>query len=102
MGVIQKLPEAEHFRFEAGQYIDIMLPGGRRRSFSIASPPHYARLLELHVRRVAGGEFSDQLFDQDPQNSLLYIEGPFRKLLNRPRVPTPGAATPDVPTPGSP
>ena len=46
--------------FEAGQYIDIMLPGGRRRSFSIASPPHDANLLELHVRRVTGGEFQSR------------------------------------------
>src|SRR5258708_680987 len=101
MGLFLKLPAAETFRFEAGQYIDIMLPGGRRRSFSIASPPHDARLLELHVRRVAGGEFSDQLFDQDPQNALLTIEGPLGQFVYRPRVATPGAATPDVPTPGS-
>src|SRR4029077_15106216 len=36
--------------------------GGRRRSFSIASPPHDSELLELHVRRVSGGEFTERLF----------------------------------------
>jgi len=40
MAVYLRLPAAEPFSFKAGQYIDIMLPGGRRRSFSIASPPH--------------------------------------------------------------
>jgi len=78
-----KLPAAEDFRFEAGQYIDIMLPGGRRRSFSIASPPHDARPLELHIRRVAGGEFSAPLFDAGKQSALLTIEGPLGKFIYR-------------------
>src|ERR1700737_4246743 len=85
MGLYVRLPAAETFRFEAGQYIDIMLSGGRRRSFSIASPPHDARLLELHVRRAAGGEFSERLFDQDPQNALLTIEGPRGQFVFRDR-----------------
>ena len=101
MGLFLRLPAAETFRFEAGQYIDIMLPGGRRRSFSIASPPHDARLLELHVRRVAGGKFSDRLFDQAPRNALLAIEGPLGQFVYRPRVPTPDGPTPGIATPGA-
>jgi CDP-4-dehydro-6-deoxyglucose reductase len=85
MGLTLRLPVAETFRFEAGQYIDIMLSGGRRRSFSIASPPHDARLLELHVRRAAGGEFSERLFDESPQNALLTIEGPLGQFVYRDR-----------------
>ena len=92
MGLYLRLPVAETFRFEAGQYIDIMLSGGRRRSFSIASPPHDARLLELHVRRAAGGEFSERLFDQSPQNALLTIEGPLGQFVYRPRGATPAVA----------
>jgi CDP-4-dehydro-6-deoxyglucose reductase, E3 len=72
--------------FAPGQYIDILLPGGRRRSFSIASPPHDARPLELHVRRVAGGEFTDRLFHDDMQSSLLTIEGPLGKFVYRPHT----------------
>jgi CDP-4-dehydro-6-deoxyglucose reductase len=83
MGLYLKLPSAEEFRFEAGQYIDIMLPGGRRRSFSIASPPHDARPLELHVRRVAGGEFSAPLFDVAVAGALLSIEGPLGQFTYR-------------------
>jgi CDP-4-dehydro-6-deoxyglucose reductase, E3 len=83
LGLYLRLPAAETFRFEAGQYIDIMLSGGRRRSFSIASPPHDARLLELHVRRVAGGEFSQRLFGEDPQSALLTIEGPLGQFVYR-------------------
>jgi CDP-4-dehydro-6-deoxyglucose reductase len=83
MGLSLRLPVAETFRFQAGQYIDIMLSGGRRRSFSIASPPHCSRVLELHVRRAAGGEFSERLFDEDPQSALLTIEGPLGQFVYR-------------------
>ena len=84
IGLFLRLPIAEEFSFEPGQYIDVLLPGGRRRSFSIASPPHDARPLELHVRRVPGGEFTDRLFHDDMQSSLLNIEGPLGKFVYRP------------------
>ena len=83
MGLYLRLPAAETFHFEAGQYIDVILPGGRRRSFSIVSPPHDARLLELHVRRVAGGEFSAPLFDAAAAGALLSIEGPLGQFTYR-------------------
>jgi CDP-4-dehydro-6-deoxyglucose reductase, E3 len=86
IGLYLRLPVAEAFRFEAGQSIDIILPGGRRRSFSIVSPPHDARLLELHVRRVVGGEFSAPLFDADTQSALLTIEGPLGQFVYRPGI----------------
>ena len=78
-----RLPAAEVFEFAPGQYVDIMLSGGRRRSFSIASPPHDSRFLELHVRRVSGGEFTDPLFAGDPRNTLLTIEGPLGAFVYR-------------------
>lgn len=94
-----RLPIVETFDFEAGQYVDIMLPGGRRRSFSIASPPHDSKLLELHVRRVPGGEFSERLFNQETRNTLLHIEGPLGHFIYRPPVATtPAAATPAAAT----
>jgi CDP-4-dehydro-6-deoxyglucose reductase len=86
MGLFLRLPIAEEFSFEPGQYIDILLPGGRRRSFSIASPPHDARPLELHVRRVAGGEFTDRLFHDDMQSALLTIEGPLGTFVYHPHL----------------
>jgi CDP-4-dehydro-6-deoxyglucose reductase, E3 len=84
-----RLPAVEPLRFKAGQYLDVLLPGGRRRSFSIASPPHDAALIELHVRRVSGGGFTERLFaagGADPPlgvGSLLRIEGPVGQFTYR-------------------
>ena len=78
-----RLPAVETFDFAPGQYLDVMLPGGRRRSFSIASPPHDSKLLELHVRRVADGEFTAPLFAGEPRNALLNIEGPLGRFVYR-------------------
>jgi CDP-4-dehydro-6-deoxyglucose reductase len=76
-----RLPAVESLHFQPGQYLDVLLDGGRRRSFSIASPPHDSRLLELHVRRVAGGGFTSQLFDAMPEGTLLRIEGPIGQFV---------------------
>jgi len=83
LGVFLRLPAAESFHFQPGQYIDIMLSAGRRRSFSIASPPHDSRLLELHIRRVPGGEFTERLFAEDARSALLSIEGPLGQFVYR-------------------
>jgi CDP-4-dehydro-6-deoxyglucose reductase len=99
MGLYLRLPIAEEFLFEPGQYVDVLLPGGRRRSFSIASPPHAARPLELHVRHVAGGEFTDRLFRDDMQSALLTIEGPLGKFVYRRGPHAPGAAAPGAAAP---
>ncbi len=83
MALFLRLPAVEDFRFRAGQYLDVMLPGGRRRSFSIASPPHDAGLIELHVRRVGGGEFTTRVFAPLAAGTLLRIEGPLGQFVYR-------------------
>ncbi|MEA3182469.1 MAG: CDP-4-dehydro-6-deoxyglucose reductase [Gammaproteobacteria bacterium] len=81
MQVFLRLPAVETLKFQPGQYLDILLDRGRRRSFSIASPPHDSDLLELHVRRVPGGGFTDGLFGTTPVGSLLRIEGPIGQFV---------------------
>jgi CDP-4-dehydro-6-deoxyglucose reductase, E3 len=88
MQVLLRLPTVEHLRFQAGQYLDVLLDGGRRRSFSIASPPHDSERLELHVRRVSGGGFTQRLFGNGAGasltvGSLLRIEGPIGQFSYR-------------------
>ena len=76
-----RLPAVENFRFLPGQYLDVLADGGRRRSFSIASPPHDAARLELHVRHVPGGTFTGGLFAQQAAGALLRIEGPIGQFV---------------------
>jgi CDP-4-dehydro-6-deoxyglucose reductase len=83
MGVYLRLPLVEDFHFQAGQYLDVMLPGHRRRSFSIASPPHDAGLIELHIRRVSTGEFTVHVFESLAAGALLRIEGPLGQFVYR-------------------
>jgi len=71
-----RLPRAEPFVFRAGQYLDIVLADGARRSYSIASPPHDRELIELHLRRGTPGGRGAALFDQLAPRTLLEIEGP--------------------------
>ncbi len=89
MSVMLRLPSNEPFAFAAGQYIDVLLSNQQRRSFSIASPPSAAALIELHVQRVANGEFSAQLFSGNAQKSLLKIEGPLGQFWFREDSPRP-------------
>lgn len=78
-----KLPAAERLQFLAGQYIDLLLRDGRRRSFSLANPPHDDEQLELHVRRVPGGRFSDRLLADMREKALLRFEGPLGTFFLR-------------------
>lgn len=71
-----KLPASENFAFRAGQYIDILLADGQRRSFSIANAPHDGGHLELHVRRIDGGRFTGHVFETMKEKEILRFEGP--------------------------
>jgi CDP-4-dehydro-6-deoxyglucose reductase, E3 len=58
MIIYLKLPANERLQFLAGQYIDILMKDGKRRSFSLANAPHDDELLQLHVRNYRGGTFA--------------------------------------------
>jgi CDP-4-dehydro-6-deoxyglucose reductase, E3 len=83
MQVFLRLPAVETLPFLPGQYLDFLVEDGRRRSFSIASPPHDSALLELHVRKVAGGGFTERLFGHVDTGALLRIEGPMGQFVYR-------------------
>ena len=71
-----RLPPVETLKFLPGQYIDVLLPGGQRRSFSLANPPHDDAHLEIHVGMVSGGRFSEDVFSHMQIGALLEIQGP--------------------------
>lgn len=78
-----KIPEAERLQFRAGQYIDILLPDGRKRSFSLANAPHDDALIELHIRHVDGGDFTGYVMDELHEKDILRIEGPHGSFFLR-------------------
>jgi len=83
MQVFLRLPSVESLVFQPGQYLDVLLEDGGRRSFSIASPPHDAELIELHARYVPGGGFTERLFKELRPGALLRIEGPIGQFVYR-------------------
>jgi CDP-4-dehydro-6-deoxyglucose reductase len=78
-----RLPATERLQFLAGQYIDIILRDGRRRGFSLANAPHDDEFLELHVRHIPGGRFTDQVFGDMKEKTILRFEGPLGTFFLR-------------------
>lgn len=82
-----QLPATETFKFYAGQYVELILKDGKRRSYSMANPPHDAAALELHIRHLPGGLFTDHVFGagatQMKEREILRIEGPLGSFFLR-------------------
>lgn len=78
-----KLPQQERFRFLAGQYIDILLRDGSRRSFSLANAPQQDDVIDIHVRRVPDGKFTGHVFTGLKEKDLLRFRGPLGTFFLR-------------------
>jgi len=78
-----KIPAAQRLQFLAGQYVNILLKGHTPRAFSIANAPHADEFIELHIRYVEGGYFTDQVFHQLHEKALLRLQGPLGTFFLR-------------------
>lgn len=78
-----KLPASERLQFFAGQYIEILLKGGRRRAFSLAVAPHDDSCLQLHIRHMPGGQFTDHVFNAMKEREMLRFNGPHGSFFLR-------------------
>ena len=78
-----KIPVTERLQFLAGQYIDILMKEGKHRSFSLANAPYADGLLELHIRHMPGGTFSDHVFNTLKEKDLLRFRGPLGSFFLR-------------------
>ena len=78
-----KLPDTERLQFLAGQYIDVLLKDHAPRAFSIANAPHDDSFIELHIRNVSGGYFSDRVFNQLQEKAMLRFKGPLGTFFLR-------------------
>ena len=81
-----QLPAADVFKYHAGQYVEFMLAGGARRAYSMANAPHTqldTPQVELHVRHMPGGKFTDHVFSAMKEKEILRVEGPFGSFYLR-------------------
>jgi phenol hydroxylase P5 protein len=70
--------------FQAGQYINIELPGvDGARAFSLANPPGKADEVELHVRLVEGGAATTYIHEQLKTGDALNLSGPYGQFFVR-------------------
>ena len=78
-----KLPNTEKLHFLAGQYIEFLLKDGQRRAFSLANAPHDDGTLQLHLRLVDGGQFTQYVFNELQEKAIMRIEAPFGSFYLR-------------------
>lgn len=78
-----KQPTGQRLQFLAGQYLDIILKDGRRRAFSIANAPHDDAFIELHIRHIEGGAFTDHVFSAMEEKEILRIQAPLGRFTLR-------------------
>ncbi|HZH56466.1 2Fe-2S iron-sulfur cluster-binding protein [Yanghanlia caeni] len=87
MKITLQLPTSEPFRYYPGQYLDFILKDGRRRSYSMATPPVDTNLVELHIRHTPGGAFTDHVFGtgatQMKVREILRVEAPLGSFFLR-------------------
>ena len=81
-----QLPANQNLKYRAGQYVEFILRDGARRSYSMANAPEdlgSPPAIELHVRHMPGGKFTDHVFGAMKERDILRMEGPFGSFFLR-------------------
>ena len=81
-----QLPANQNLQYRAGQYVEFILRDGSRRSYSMANAPHLLGSppsIELHLRHMPGGKFTDQVFGTLKEKDILRMEGPYGTFFLR-------------------
>jgi len=81
-----QLPAADVFKYHAGQYVEFLLRDGDRRSYSMANAPHTQAetpQVELHIRHMPGGKFTEHVFSAMKEKEILRVEGPYGSFFLR-------------------
>ena len=89
-----QLPANDIIQYHAGQYVEFILRDGARRSYSMANAPHTliesgAPMVDLHIRHMPGGKFTDHVFSAMKEKEILRIEGPYGSFHLRDDSPKP-------------
>ena len=83
MAIWLQLPANDPFVYHAGQYVEFLLRDGARRSYSMANAPHNGPGVELHIRYMQGGKFTEHVFGSMKEKEIQRIEGPFGSFYLR-------------------
>jgi len=83
------LAAGRRMTYQAGQYVNIVLPDGQRRAYSFTAPGGETQLIELHVRRMPSGRFTTQVFERMQLGDTLQLEGPLGAFVLREPSPRP-------------
>ena len=94
MRIKLQLPANDIIQYHAGQYVEFILRDGARRSYSMANAPHTliesgAPMVDLHIRHMPGGKFTDHVFGAMKEKEILRIEGPYGSFHLRDESPKP-------------
>jgi len=79
-----RFPAGVRVPFQAGQYLQVVLEDGSRRSYSMANPSHQSDGVHLHVRHVPDGRFTEYLERMATAGDVLTLELPFGDFFLRP------------------
>ncbi len=96
-GVVEELDDAapnvrrllirltKPLQFNPGQYIQLNLPGGENRPYSVASTPGGGQLIELHIKRTPDGAATDGwIFKDLDVGHEVTLSGPYGRFSFRP------------------
>ena len=83
-----QMPATNVMHYHAGQYLEFVLADGTRRSYSMATAPHLLMesgnpLVDLHLRHMPGGRFTDHVFEVLKEKAIMRIEGPYGSFYLR-------------------
>ena len=81
-----QLPATDPFKYHAGQYVEFLLRDGSRRAYSMGNAPHTQTEtpgVDMHIRHMPGGKFTDHVFGAMKEKEILRIEGPFGSFYLR-------------------
>jgi len=83
MRVMLRLEGGGRIEFYAGQYINVLLEDGAKRSFSFATAPQESDRVELQIRRIPNGRYTGHVFGKMKVGDAVRFEGPLGSFFLR-------------------
>ena len=80
--LVLRFPPNSNFKFNSGQYVNI-IKGSLTRSYSIANSSDHKNQLEFFIKKYTNGLMSEYFFKEAKINDLLRLEGPIGTFFLR-------------------